>query len=120
MTSWDASRGHRGRATLGGDARWQSLAHALHRMVTVPVLTPKHCPRFQLTIPPALESGVHSAAGRPARMTAELVTAVIRGIPLIRAACAHLASINGLKPNASRAVDGRRIPIGMRICEFRK
>jgi hypothetical protein len=31
MTSWDASRGHRGRATLGGDARWQSLVRRDNR-----------------------------------------------------------------------------------------
>jgi len=120
MTSWDASRGHRGRATLGGDARWQSLAHALHRTVTVPALTPKHCPRFQLTIPPALASDARSAVGRPARKTSGSAPAGSSGIHSTLGESAQPACTNRLRPSASRAADGRRIRCGTRNRETKR
>ena len=39
----------------------------------------------------------------------------MNGIPSTREACALRVFISGLKPNASRAADGRRIRSGMRI-----
>ena len=42
------------------------------------------------------------------------MTADTSGIPSTREVFAQPASTSGLKPNVSRAVDGRRIPTGMR------
>ena len=62
-------------------------------------------------------SGARSAAGRPAKKTDGLVIADTNGTHSIRAASAQRAFTNGLRPNASRAVDGRRTRSGMRIRE---
>ena len=48
-------------------------------------------------------------------MIAGSVSAVIRGIPLIREEFAPDASTSGLKPSASLAADGRCIRSGMLI-----
>ena len=58
-------------------------------------------------------SAARSAAGRPVRKITGSVSAVIRGIPLIREASAQRASTSGLKRSAFLAADGRRIRTGM-------
>ena len=69
--------------------------------------------RTRASTPPAHASGAHSAAGRPSRMTSGLVAAGTSGTRSIRVECALPAFISGLKPNASRAVEGRHIRSGM-------
>jgi hypothetical protein len=58
-------------------------------------------------------SAARSAAGRLPRKTNGSASAVIRGIPLIRAASAHSAFTNGRRLSAYRAAVGRRIRLGM-------
>jgi hypothetical protein len=62
-------------------------------------------------------SAARSAAGRRARMTTGSVSAVIRGTHSTREESARRASTSGLKPNVSRAADGRHIPSGTPIRE---
>jgi len=61
-----------------------------------------------------LAFGAHSAAGRPARMTAGLVVAAMSGTPSTLAGYAPPASINGLRRNASPVSSGRHTRIGTR------
>lgn len=65
------------------------------------------------TIPLARASVASYAAGRPAKPINGSASAVIRGTPSTRAACARPACISGLKPSASHAADGRRTRSGM-------
>jgi hypothetical protein len=64
--------------------------------------------------PPALAYDAHSAAGRPAGMTAGLAPVGTNGTPSTLEGYAPPASINGLRRNASRVRGGRRIQTGMR------
>jgi virginiamycin B lyase len=57
-------------------------------------------------------SAARSAAGRPVRKITGSVSAVIRGIPLIREASAQRASTSGLKRSAFLAADGRHTQTG--------
>jgi hypothetical protein len=63
---------------------------------------------------PVLAFGARSAAGRPARMTAGLVVAVMSGTPSTLAGYAPPASINGLRRNAPPVSSGRHTRIGTR------
>jgi hypothetical protein len=58
-------------------------------------------------------SAARSAAGRTARKIIGSVSAVIRGIPLIREASAQPAYTNGRRPSDYRAADGRRTRSGI-------
>src|SRR5206468_3649256 len=60
-----------------------------------------------------------SAVGRLAKKTSGSAPAAMSGIPSTREASAQPVCTNGLKPNASRAVDGRRTRSGMRLREKR-
>jgi hypothetical protein len=64
--------------------------------------------------PPARASAAHSAVGGPGRKTYGLVPVVTNGTRSIRAGFVRPAFISGLKRSASHAVDGRRIPSGIR------
>jgi hypothetical protein len=57
---------------------------------------------------------------RTQKRTNGSASAVIRGILLIREASAQRASTSGLKPRASHAANGQRIPIGMRSDRLRE
>jgi hypothetical protein len=59
-----------------------------------------------------LASAARSAAGRPAKKITGSVSAVIRGIPLIREASAQRASTSGMKRSASPVQSGRLIRSG--------
>ena len=63
---------------------------------------------------PVLAFGAHSAAGRPATMTAGLAVAAMSGTPSTLAGYAPPASINGLRRNASPVSSGRHTRIGTR------
>jgi hypothetical protein len=67
----------------------------------------------RVTIHLALVYDVHSAVGRRARTTAGLVVAAMSGIRSTQEECARLASISGLRHNASRAPAGRPTQNGM-------
>ena len=63
--------------------------------------------RIELTIRPAHEFIVRSAAGRHARTTVGLAPAETNGTHSIPEECAPPASIDGLRPNAYRVAAGR-------------
>jgi len=68
----------------------------------------------RISIRLVLASGARSAAGRPARTTAGLAPAGMNGTRSTAEGYARRASTSGLRPSASRAPAGRRMPIGMR------
>ena len=63
---------------------------------------------------PALAFAARCAVGRPAKKTSGSAPAATNGTHSTREESAQLASITGLKLNASRVAVGRRIRIGMR------
>jgi hypothetical protein len=69
--------------------------------------------RTRTTIPPALASDAHSAAGRHERKTAGPATVGMNGTLSTPEVCARPASTNGLRRSASLVPGGRRIPTGM-------
>jgi hypothetical protein len=81
--------------------------------MTSPLLLMASLIKTRATNPPALESDAHSAAGRRARKTDGFVPAGTSGIRSTLAGCAPLASINGLRRNASPVSSGQHIPSGM-------
>ena len=68
--------------------------------------------KTKVLIRPVRASAAHCAVGRLAKKTSGLVPANMNGTRSTLEAYAQLASVSGLKPSASLAVDGRRIPIG--------
>jgi hypothetical protein len=62
-------------------------------------------------------SAAHCVVGHHAKKTCGRAAAAIRGTRSIREGFAPRVSTTGLRPNACRAPDGRRIPIGMRTDE---